>query len=73
MSQSVILKKIGSPIRPERFIKVWNNSTGASSAAHVLGLKAVSARTRAHYYRKRGVKMKMFPKGRKSYNWLAYG
>jgi len=48
----------------ERFVTVWQNSSGATEAAEELGMNVHSACTKAAQLRKRGVPLKKFiPRG----------
>lgn len=51
---------------PEEFVQIWQRSGTLTEAADALGVGNQSASVRAMRYRKRGVKLKMFSRGRDS-------
>lgn len=48
-----------------RFVLIWNSAGSLAEVADKAGITQESASTRAHRYRKRGVPLSKFPRGRK--------
>lgn len=51
-------------VGPKEFIIIWQNSSSAKQAAEITGLSYDAVRARAREYRKMGIPIKKFPKGR---------
>lgn len=49
----------------ETFCRVWQNGNSVAEVASELGMETSSAMSRAAYYRKQGVQLKHYPKGRR--------
>jgi len=45
------------------FVKAWESADSLADAAEKLGMKVTSLRTRAYFYRGKGVELKKFPRG----------
>lgn len=52
-------------IGPKEFIIIWQNSESAQEASRIMGLGYDAVRARAREYRKMGIPIKSFKRGRK--------
>ncbi len=52
-----------SRVTAENFVRAWQNASDVKAFSKVTGLKSASARARARLYRRKGIKLKMFPRG----------
>ena len=52
-----------SKVTPEEFVRAWQASSSVGEAAESLGLSRRAAASRACFYRKRGVALKLFQRG----------
>lgn len=53
-------------LTPAQFIMVWQAATSVKEVAEKTGSKVGSCSGKAKYYRKKGVPLKLFPKGRRT-------
>ena len=51
-------------VTPEEFVRVWQTGQTVGEVATKLGITKRAACQRAMYYRKKGVPLKKYPKGR---------
>lgn len=50
------------PITPEKFVEEWNKHSSWKDLAVTLGMNVGAIKTRAAYYRKKGVKLRKYRK-----------
>jgi hypothetical protein len=55
-------------VTAEEFVTVWQSAETMDEVCERLEMKAGTAQVRASTYRKKGVNLKKFPKGGKSFN-----
>ena len=51
-------------ITPKKFIEVWQTSSSSREVAQRLNMKATQCSIRASNYRKKGIPLKKFPRGK---------
>ena len=61
-------KKKKKRVSAEEFVTVWQNAETMDDVCESLEMKAGTAQVRASTYRKKGVNLKKFPKGGKSFD-----
>ncbi len=61
------MSKKNGHVSPEEFIRIWQGAKNIADAAKKAGLSTGSAIGRAMIYRKKGIPLKKFPRGRTGY------
>jgi hypothetical protein len=59
-------------VRPEEFVRAWQQATNLNEVAELTGLRLESVRARGFRFRKKGVPLKKFAsQGRPATDWVA--
>ena len=59
------MKRPNKPVSPEEFIKVWQTGASTKEIAEKLKMNASACCQRAGNYRKHGIPLRNFPRGRR--------
>lgn len=64
-------KRTAAPLTPEQFILIWQQAGDIVDVMEKTGWKYATCTGMAAKYRRRGIPLQRFPRGRQRYDWAA--